>query len=112
MVESITVLKTTAEWLHLLQERSIPAMPVNRLDQVMDDEHLKAVGMFAPATHPSEGAYVDIRHPVSFSEAATPTRHHPPRLGENTADILREAGFDDNEIAELGREGAFGPGKD
>jgi formyl-CoA transferase len=51
---------------------------------------------------------VDIRHPVSFSGAATPTRHHPPLLGENTAEILREAGFDDDEIAELGREGAFG----
>jgi crotonobetainyl-CoA:carnitine CoA-transferase CaiB-like acyl-CoA transferase len=108
MVESITILKTTAEWLALLHERSIPAMPVNRLDQVMDDEHLKAVGMFMPATHPSEGPYVDIRHPVSFSGAATPTRRHPPRLGENTADVLREAGFDDDDIAELSREGAFG----
>lgn len=108
MVETITVLRTTAEWLTLLHECNIPAMPVNRLDGVMDDEHLRAVGMFTTSSHPTEGAWVEIRHPVNFSAAATPTRYQPPALGEHTFEVLRQAGFDDEEIAALGREGAFG----
>ncbi len=108
MVEDMTRLKTTGEWLALLQERNIPAMPVNRLDTIQDDPHLKAVGMFRDAEHPTEGRYVDIRHPVTYSAADTPTRHHPPGLGQHTREVLTQAGFSEDDVDALQRDGAFG----
>jgi crotonobetainyl-CoA:carnitine CoA-transferase CaiB-like acyl-CoA transferase len=71
-------------------------MPVLSLDQLPDDEHMKAVGMFGQAEHPSEGAYKTIRAPVSFSSAPFRIRRHAPRLGEHTAEVLKELGIVDN----------------
>lgn len=82
LVEDITRLKTTAEWLGLLRQYNIPAMPVNRLDQVMDDEHLKAVKMFEKREHPAVGRYINIRHPVKYSASPADAFSLPPVLGE------------------------------
>ncbi len=69
-------------------------MPVLSLEQLPDDEHMKAVGMFGQGEHPSEGTYKTIRAPVSFSSAPFRIRRHAPRLGEHTAEILGEIGID------------------
>ena len=67
-------------------------MPVLSLEQLPDDVHMKAVGMFGQAEHPSEGRYKTIRNPVSFSKAPFRIRRHAPRLGEHTAEVLAEIG--------------------
>lgn len=90
MVESITLTRTTEEWLPLLAARSIPATRINRLDTIMDDPHLAAQGFFARRHHPSEGDIVDMAHPVRFSAASTATRRLAPRLGEHTAEVFTE----------------------
>ncbi len=108
MVEDMTVTKSTEQWMELLGERNIPAMRVNRLDAVADDPHLKAVGMFREADHPTEGRYRELRHPVNYSAAETPTRHHPPGLGQHTREVLAESGFSEDEIKALQGDGAFG----
>jgi crotonobetainyl-CoA:carnitine CoA-transferase CaiB-like acyl-CoA transferase len=69
-------------------------MPVLGLADLPDDEHMKAVGMFSRAEHPSEGVYKSIRAPVSLSSAPFRLRRHAPRLGEHTAEILAEIGMD------------------
>jgi crotonobetainyl-CoA:carnitine CoA-transferase CaiB-like acyl-CoA transferase len=74
-------------------------MPVLGLADLPDDEHMKAVGMFSRAEHPSEGAYKSIRPPVSFSSAPFSLRRHAPRLGEHTAEVLAEIGMDVASVA-------------
>ncbi|MGI9502170.1 MAG: CaiB/BaiF CoA transferase family protein, partial [Geminicoccaceae bacterium] len=46
----------TASWLDRLRKAEIPAGPVNRLEDLRDDQHLQATGFFRPFDHPSEGA--------------------------------------------------------
>ncbi len=86
-VEAVTRTKTTAEWLALLKPLHIPVTPVNRLDDLPSDPHLKAVGLFEDAEHPEAGPYRNLRPPVRFS--ATPSRiaRDAPRLGEHTEEI-------------------------
>jgi crotonobetainyl-CoA:carnitine CoA-transferase CaiB-like acyl-CoA transferase len=93
--------RTTAEWVEFCDRASIPCMPVLRLDELPDDPHVRAVGLFGEAAHPSEGAYRTIRAPVTFGAAPFRIRRHAPRLGEHTAEVLAEAGLTREEIARL-----------
>lgn len=93
MIEGVARTKTTDEWVTALTARNVPCMKVNRLNEVMDDEHLDAVGFFEKRQHPSEGAYVSLRHPVRFSATPASVRRDPPRLGEHTDEVLDEIGM-------------------
>lgn len=83
--------KTTEEWLGLLKPLSIPAVKMNRLDDLIEDPHLDAVGLFEAYQHPEAGPYVSMRPPVKFSATPSNIRRHPPRLGEHTEELLAEA---------------------
>ncbi len=95
-IEAAAPDRTTAEWIERCDRMSIPCMPVLSLQDLPDDEHLKAVGMFGQAEHPSEGRYKTIRNPVTFSSGEFRVRRHAPRLGEHTTEILREIGVRDD----------------
>jgi crotonobetainyl-CoA:carnitine CoA-transferase CaiB-like acyl-CoA transferase len=84
---------TNSEWISFCDRVSIPCMQVLSLEDLPDDPHMKAVGMFREATHPSEGSYRSIRAPVSFSSAPFTIRRHAPRLGEHTEEVLEELGM-------------------
>ena len=49
-----------------------------------------------------------LRHPARYGESPASLRRHPPRIGEHTDEVLREAGFDAEVVARLRREGAVG----
>jgi crotonobetainyl-CoA:carnitine CoA-transferase CaiB-like acyl-CoA transferase len=82
--------RTTQEWLALLKPLSIPVVKMNRLDELMADPHLDAVGLFERYEHPSAGAYFHLRPPVRYSKTPANIRRHAPRLGEHTEEVLAE----------------------
>jgi crotonobetainyl-CoA:carnitine CoA-transferase CaiB-like acyl-CoA transferase len=90
-VGEITTTKTTDEWIGLLKPLQIPVIRVNRLDDLMTDPQLEAVGFFEQYRHPDAGVYTVTRHPVKYSSSPASIRRHPPRLGEHTEEILAEA---------------------
>ncbi|MGH7023449.1 MAG: CaiB/BaiF CoA transferase family protein [Caulobacteraceae bacterium] len=92
LVETVTTAKTTAEWLALLKPLSIPAVRTNRLDELIDDPHLDAVGLFGRYQHPEAGGYISMRPPLSFAATPANIRRHPPRLGEHTEEVFSEMG--------------------
>lgn len=108
MIGEVARTKTTAEWVEALTERNVPCMKVNRLDEVIDDEHLQAVGFFERREHPSEGAYVSLRHPVRFSATPAEVRLDPPRLGQHTREVLAELGLANRDGADCGPRGEPG----
>jgi crotonobetainyl-CoA:carnitine CoA-transferase CaiB-like acyl-CoA transferase len=101
MIEEEAAKHTTAEWVEFCDRASIPCMPVLGLEQLPADPHLRAVGLFGAAEHPSEGKYRTVRSPVGFSNAPFRIRRHAPRLGEHTAEVLTEIGMSDEEIARV-----------
>ena len=99
-------LRTNAEWEKLLREADIPSAPMKSVGDVLNDPHLAATGFFKESEHPSEGRLREMTLASHWS-GADPMPHRPaPRLGEHSAEILREAGYDDAAIQELAAAGA------
>jgi crotonobetainyl-CoA:carnitine CoA-transferase CaiB-like acyl-CoA transferase len=87
---ALTPRRTTESWLASLHAASIPAMPVRDIAEIRDDPHLQAVGFFTPQEHPTEGRYVQMKAPVTFSAAHSRRLEHAPALGEHNDLIARK----------------------
>jgi crotonobetainyl-CoA:carnitine CoA-transferase CaiB-like acyl-CoA transferase len=97
--------RTTAEWMQLLEAVDIPVAPMNSVEDLVNDPHLTQSGFFTTEDHPSEGALRAMRTPTHWSASEPAVPRPAPRLGEHSAEVLREAGYSDSEIAELARKG-------
>ena len=99
--------RTTAEWLELFEKTSVPINKVNTLEDVIADEHLNATGFWQVVDHPTEGKVRHTGFAVNFFDTpADVTRLPAPRLGENTRELLREAGYAPDRIEALIASGA------
>ncbi len=97
--------RTTAEWLKALTEADIPVTTMNSIDDLMADPHLAATGFIKLAEHPSEGALRTTAVPTKWSDSAPEFQRHAPRLGENSIEVLRAAGYSEPEIKTMIADG-------
>ena len=93
IIGEVALLKTTDEWLELLDEANIPAMRYNRMEDVLTDPHLAAVDFFQVREHPDAGDYRAMRHPVQFSATPADIALDPPTLGADTEMVLASLGL-------------------
>jgi crotonobetainyl-CoA:carnitine CoA-transferase CaiB-like acyl-CoA transferase len=105
-VAKIALTRTNAEWLAELDRANIPGMTVNSLESLLRDPHLEATGFWQEMKHPSEGPMRLPGIPAAYGKTPADIRRHPPRLGEHTLEVLREAGLSTAEIDALLATGA------
>ncbi len=98
--------RSTEAWITLLEKADIPVSRMNSIDDVVHDAHLNESGFFYTENHPSEGRMRAMRTPTSWGDTPTGTPGPAPRLGEHSAQVLREAGYSDTEIEAMSRSGA------
>jgi len=77
-----------------LEAVGVPAGPINNLDHVFDDPHVKHRGMKLdiPSQHAKGGTIPGIRTPIVLDGKPMAADHAAPRLGQHTAEILKEIG--------------------
>jgi len=97
--------RSTAEWLATFARLEIPASRMNRLEDLVDDPHLKATGFFQTLTDPRMGALRFPGAPVRMDRARLPVGM-APRLGEHTHQVLRDAGIELPSTTEPTHQGA------
>jgi crotonobetainyl-CoA:carnitine CoA-transferase CaiB-like acyl-CoA transferase len=102
----IMATRTTKEWLAIFDKSGVPLIIVNTLEDLATDPHLVATGFWQFQEHPTEGRLRMPSFPVNFGATPADIRRPAPRLGEHTAEILREAGLSDAQIADLCARGA------
>ena len=105
-----TVKKTQGEWLEGLEERGVPAGPVNNLDQVFADPQVIERGMkLTLPLEDSESGQVDlIANPIKLSGTPVEYRNPPPTMGQHTDQVLDELlGLESQEIARLKDSGVI-----
>ncbi len=101
LLGEIVATRTTAEWEAALENANIPTMAVNTKEDLLDNEQLKASGFWREAEHPTEGKLRMTDPPIRFSKTPSTIRSLPPLLGEQSTEILAEAGFSESEIEDL-----------
>jgi crotonobetainyl-CoA:carnitine CoA-transferase CaiB-like acyl-CoA transferase len=80
--------RSNREWLDVLHTIDIPACPVNAVEDLFEDPHLKAVGFFEELEHPTEGKLKVCRFPVRFSASPSSVQRLAPGLGEHNDEIF------------------------
>ena len=80
--------------LDKLEAVGVPAGPINDLDQVFEDPQVKHRGMQIHPKSPDakNGSIPGVRTPIMLDGAPMAAERTAPRLGQHTAEILREIG--------------------
>jgi len=91
--------RTNTEWIEFCRSIDIPVCPVNSIEDLFDDPHLKAVGMFETRPHPTEGEINFARFPIKFSKSPASIRRLAPNLGEHTDEVLNSERADATDAA-------------
>ena len=93
------------EWVELLGDTNVPMMVVNTLDDLIDDPQLTASGFWQEMDHPTEGRIRMAGPPINFSATPATVRSAPPHLGEQSEEVLREAGVPQSTIDQMLEDG-------
>lgn len=96
---------TVASWRSRFAPAGIPCTPVLRIDQVAQEEQVRARNMIVEIESPDAGMLHMAGVPIKFSDAAGAVRTAPPRLGQHTGEILRSLGYRDEEVESLVQQG-------
>jgi crotonobetainyl-CoA:carnitine CoA-transferase CaiB-like acyl-CoA transferase len=93
-LSSLTSKRAGADLLSALEAVGVPAGPINNLDQVFADPQVVHRGMQldVPSAAAKAGTIPGVRTPLMIGGAPMAAERPSPRLGEHTAEILREIG--------------------
>jgi crotonobetainyl-CoA:carnitine CoA-transferase CaiB-like acyl-CoA transferase len=104
-IEAVTSTKPKAQWLAELGAAGIPCGPINTYAEAFADPQVQFRQMVVRTEHPTLGLMQTLGSPIKMSGTPTITSRRAPLLGEHTREVLREAGFADEEIELVGAGG-------
>jgi crotonobetainyl-CoA:carnitine CoA-transferase CaiB-like acyl-CoA transferase len=106
-LEEVFATKPVAHWVDLLNEAGVPCGPVYTVPQLVDDPQIRHLGV-VQQTQTTDGTPIRvITQPVTLSRTPAQVVTAAPHWGEQTEEVLREAGFDEAEIARLRADGVI-----
>lgn len=95
----------TDELLARFDANGVPFGKVKTIREFAEDPQARHNRTIFDAEHPELGTLRYVRYPGHLSETPASLVRHPPRLGEHSAEILAEAGYNEEQVASLKEAG-------
>mgnify|MGYP001057618712 CR=1 FL=1 len=105
VLDEVFATRDLAEWRRILDGVGITFGIVGTVDEVSDDPQMRACGGLVPF---ADGAGLTVATPFHVDGAAQVAPRRAPRVGQHSAEVLRDAGYSDAEIETLRARGALG----
>jgi crotonobetainyl-CoA:carnitine CoA-transferase CaiB-like acyl-CoA transferase len=99
---------SSAAWIERLNEAGIPCGEINTIDQVFANPQVRHLGIAAPMPSRERGPTRAVAQPIKLSRSSSRLDTPPPQFDEHTDELLKEAGYSTDEVADLKRAGAVG----
>ena len=100
-VEAVTVTRTSAEWIEVLNQAGIPCGPVYTMDQTFQDEQVRHLGIAQPVESATLGRLDLVGQAVHLSRTDSAIASATPECGADTDAILDQLGYSAADIAGL-----------
>jgi len=108
MMEAHLLTRPGDEWLEAIHKAGVPAGPINTLDRVLSDPQVLSRGMIQETDGPEKEKIKILGNPLKFDKTPVDAFTRPPRLGENTREILLNLlGYSAEKIEGLKQKGAI-----
>jgi formyl-CoA transferase len=107
LIEAVTGGHPRAHWIERFEANDLPCGPINDYAEVFADPHIQARHMVVETEHPTLGRLRTLGSPLKMSETPPVTGRRAPLLGEHTAEVLRGAGYGEEDLQRLRGEGAI-----
>lgn len=101
IIENKTLNYSVAALIPILRQGNIPCSPINSLDQILTDEQVGALGLIKDVEHSRVEDFKIVDMPISVDGERSVLQSIPPRLGENSEEILSLLGYSAEEIKKL-----------
>ena len=100
--------ETTEHWVSVIVEAGVPCGPINSVSDVVSNPQVLARDMIAEINHPNVPDLKLPNSPLKLTDSPSTIRLAPPLLGQHNEEILTEAGYSTDKIAELKERGVIG----
>jgi crotonobetainyl-CoA:carnitine CoA-transferase CaiB-like acyl-CoA transferase len=100
LIDEVFASRTSEEWSKILDERGLIWGPAVTLAELANDEQAAIAGVYAEI-EAVEGTFRTVAVPMKVSGAEITPRGPAPALAQHTLEVLRAAGYTDEEIQTL-----------
>jgi crotonobetainyl-CoA:carnitine CoA-transferase CaiB-like acyl-CoA transferase len=102
ILQEVFLTRSFEDWEAVLLKVGVPVGAINSIDQLIDHPQVKARGSIVDMAHPRAGPVRVVGVPVRLSRTPGAVRSPSPRLGEHSAQTLREVlGLSEDEVTRL-----------
>ena len=107
LIEAVTAGRPVGHWISVLQEAGVPCGAIQDYGQVFNDPQLLERGFFQDLPHPTLGRVRQLGSAMRFTRTPARLARSGPRLGEHSAEVLKELGYPSPAVADLAGRGVI-----
>ena len=104
-LDALFALRDMPEWRRILDAVGVTFGVVGKVDDAPDDPQMRAIGALVPF---ADGGALTVSSPFQLAGETKVAPRRAPKLGQHTDAVLREAGYDADEIGRMRSEGVVG----
>lgn len=106
-LESTIRQRTSAHWVDVFNDAGVACGPIYTVDKMFNDEQVKHLDLVRQVEHSQLGTVKVLSQPIRLSASKPVPKRAAPARGQNSNDILKNLGFQENEISNLRRDGVI-----